>query len=228
MNEAKRFWYRGLTRALRCYQKAFWDFRVYGRERIPPGPKIFVSNHITSVDHFWIMLALPEPVHMVVGPGYAPAALARILDYFEQINARPAQRGTVVENACRYLSTGESVFITPEGDLQPTLQLGRFFTGVAKIYRRSRVPIVPIALLTPRSRIRRHPKWDLRADDRVFPMAMVWRGPVCVNIGEAFTPSLPNDPNNTDEDQRITDNTRDRVAALAEEARTHRFWLDLR
>jgi 1-acyl-sn-glycerol-3-phosphate acyltransferase len=226
VNQANRFWYRAFVGAIRCYQKLFWDFRVFGRERIPPGPKIYVSNHITSVDHYWVMLVCPEPVHMIVGPGYQPGAMARVLRYFEQINAMPEHRDTVVNEACRYLALGEPVYIAPEGDLQPTFQLGRFFTGVAKIYRKSRAPIVPIALVAPRSCMRRHPRWDLRVGDRVFPALIVWRGPVCVNVGEPFSPALRDDLSEEDDNRRITDEVRERIRSLTEEVRSSRFWLN--
>lgn len=225
MNQAKRFWYRSFVGAIRAYQKLFWDFRAFGRERIPPGPKIYVSNHISSVDHYWVMLVSPDPLHMIVGPGYQPGLAARFLRYFEQINAMPEHRGDVVNEACRYLALGEPVYITPEGDLQPTFQLGRFYTGVAKIYRKSRAPIVPLALVAPRSCMRRHPRWDLRVGDRTFPTLMVWRGPVCVNVGEPFSPVIRDDLSEEDDNRRITDEVRERIQSLTEEVRTSHFWL---
>ncbi len=226
LNHAKRFWYRAFQGAIRCYQRVFWEFHVCGRDRIPSGPKIFVSNHITSVDQYWIMLALPDPLHMIVGPGFANPLVARVLDYFEQINAMPDRRRQVVDSACRYLEMGESIYITPEGDLQPPFELGFFHTGVAKIYRKSRAAIVPVALAVPRDRIRRHFRWDLRVGDRIYPTAMVWRGPVCVNIGEPFRPAFRGDLTERDDDQRITDEVKARIQRLADEARTSHSWFD--
>ena len=219
----KRTLYSTMVYTTKIYQRLFMDFRVWGREHIPPGPNIFVSNHITSTDPHWVLPVFTEPVHIIIGPGYQSKIMARIFDFFEQINAMPAHRKTVVDAAVRYLKKGESVWSAPEGDLQAPFQLGPFYPGVARIYRRTHAPMIPIALVAPRSAMR---EWPMKivVEGRVYRTIVVLRGPYCVNIGEPFRP-VTNENGGPEEDQRIMELLKERIRWLAEDVRTNKFWL---
>ncbi|RME41851.1 MAG: 1-acyl-sn-glycerol-3-phosphate acyltransferase [Planctomycetota bacterium] len=188
-------------------------------EHIPSGPKIYVQNHITSTDPHWVLPLLPEPVHIIIGPGYQSPTVARLLDYLEQINALPEHRKTVVEQAVRYIQQGESIYTAPEGDIQPVMRLGRFFPGVARIYRRTGVPIVPIALHAPPERIRHWPRLDIRVADRVYECRMLLRGPFWVRIGRPLRPALRTDVDESDDNRRIMDEVKQTLADLLDEIR---------
>ena len=101
--------------------------------------------------------------------------------------------------------------------------MGRFYPGVARIYRQARVPIVPIALLVPKSRLREYP-FRVKIDGRVYRTVVTLRGPLCINIGE---PMMPNIPAGTDreQDEFVLAVLRERLEALVEDARSNRFWL---
>ena len=47
-----------------------YDFKVWRQEELPPGPKIYVSNHFSSSDAHFVTTLMDEPIHMVVGPGF--------------------------------------------------------------------------------------------------------------------------------------------------------------
>ena len=219
VNQSRRMIYGAFISAIRFYQRLFLDLRVWGRENIPPGPKIFAQNHIASTDPYWVLPLLPEPVHVIVGPGYQSKMLARLLDYLEQINAMPQHRHSVVDHAVKYLQRGESIYTAPEGDLQDTSRLGRFYPGVAKIYRRIQAPIIPIALFAPRRAMREFPRLDMVVQDRVYKCVAVLRGPFGVNIGEAFLPELRRSADEHDENQTIMDELKERMRHLIEEMR---------
>jgi len=223
MDLVKRTLFRSMVCGIKVYQRLFMDFRVWGRERIPTGPKIYVTNHITSTDPDWVLPVFTEPVHVIIGPGYQSKILARVFDFFEQINAMPDHRHSVVDKAVRYLRKGESIYTAPEGDLQEPFQLGRFYPGVARIYRQTRVPMIPIALVAPRSAMR---KWPLNfvVDGRIYRTVMVLRGPYFISVGEPFSPNVTED-GGSDEDQRVTDELKERIRILVEEVRTNKFWL---
>ncbi len=225
MKLRKRFFYRTVLTPFRLYRKFFLKLHVWGRDNIPSGPKIYVQNHIASTDPYWVVPLLPEPVHVIVGPGYQIKALAILLDYFEQINATVAHRKTVVEKAVEYLKRGESVYTAPEGDVQKTFQLGRFYPGVARMYRRVPVPIVPIALLAPRFTVKAHPMFDMEVDGRVYRGLMVLRGPFCINIGRPFMPELRETEDETEDNLRIMSELRQRMQGLIEDIRVRKFWL---
>lgn len=210
---------------LKLYEKLFLNLRVWGIERIPKGPKIYMQNHITSTDPYWVLPLLPEPVHVIIGPGYKSKLLARVFDYFEQINAMPDQRKAAVDKAVACLKRGGAIYTAPEGDIQPLFQLGRFYPGVAKIYRRFPAPIVPIALLAPRKAIRHYPWLDIEADGQVFRGLFCLRGPYCINIGEPIMPDIREDADEIEDNLRIMSELKVRMRELIEEIRVNNFWL---
>lgn len=211
--------YASFIGALRCYRRAFLDLRVWGRNRIPRGPKIFVTNHVTSTDPYWVLPEYPDPVHIIIGPGYQSKLMGWVYDRFEQINAMPVARHLVVDHAVRFLERGESIYTAPEGDLQDPFCLGRFYPGVGRIYRRSRAPIVPVALLAPRSAMREYPRLAMRVEDRVYRAVFVHRGLYCINIGEPFCPAIRDDLEEEIDARRIADELRERVQHLVFEIR---------
>jgi len=222
MDRLQRAVYRGLVGLNALYQKLFLDLRVRGRDSIPPGPKIYVTNHITSTDPHWLLPVLPEPVHILVGPGYQSKLLAPVFDYLEQINVMPAHRKTAVDKAVRYLQKGEAIYTAPEGDLQPQFQLGHFYPGVARMYRRTRAPVIPIAFVAPPSAVRELPM-TMHVDGRVYRSIVVLRGPFCINIGGPFHPHVT-DAGGPDEDRRIMEDIREQIRLLVEDVRTNNFW----
>jgi len=224
MNQPKRLLYNAFIASIRLYQSLFLDLRVWGRKHIPPGPKIYVQNHITSTDPYWVLPILPEPVHVIIGPGYQSKVMARVLDYFEQINAMPQHRKTVVDDAVKYLKRGESIFTAPEGDVQETFRLGRFYPGVARIYRKIQVPIIPIALLAPRRAMKEFPRLKMVVEGHVYRCVVVLRGPFCVNIGEPFLPNL-RDGDESEDHQRLMDELKERIRLLIEDVRVNNSWL---
>ncbi len=210
--------------AIKLYQWLFLDFRVWGRENIPPGPKIYVTNHITSCDPQWVLPVFTEPVHIIIGPGYQSKIMAIFFDYLENINAMPGHRKTVVDEAVKYLKKGECVYTAPEGDLQEPFQLGRFYPGVARIYRKSRAPIIPVALVAPRYAMKEWPV-SMVAEGRVYRTVTVMRRPYRINVGKPFTPPVTDD-GGPEEDQRIMDELKEQMRLLVEDVRVNKFWLE--
>jgi 1-acyl-sn-glycerol-3-phosphate acyltransferase len=223
MNLLKRAaWYSHVW-AIKAYQRLFMRVHVWGRENIPPGPKIYVSNHITSFDSFWVTPVFTEPVHIVIGPGYNGWLGTKVLDWLEQINAMPAHRGTVVPKAVACLEKGEPVYIAPEGDACELFQLGKFFPGVARIHRRSGMPIVPIALVAPKRSMRELPIRPI-IDGRIYRTIVTLRGPFCINVGEPFTVACGDIPQE-EQDERILHELKRRIAGLMHDVRVDKFWL---
>jgi 1-acyl-sn-glycerol-3-phosphate acyltransferase len=221
MTGLARFVFQSFVASLRLYRRLFLDMRVTGREHIPCGPKIFVTNHITSTDPYWVLPVFGEPVHVIIGPGYQSTLLAKVLDYLEQINAMPQHRKTVVEEAVKYLQCGESVYTAPEGDIQPLFQLGRFYPGVARIYRRCAVPIVPIALAAPAASLKAWPALDMVVEGRRYRGVFVLRGPYYINVGAPFRPTIRQEVDEETENERIMGELRQRMSNLLDELRTN-------
>ncbi len=215
----KRAVYQGLMGTIRAYQRVFLDLRVRGRENIPRGAKIFVTNHITTTDPYWVLPFFGEPVHVIIGPGYQSKVAAWVFDHFEQINAMPAQRKTVADKAVAYLRRGESVYTAPEGDLQDIERLGRFFPGVGRIYRRCPAPIIPIGLFAPREAMKAYPRLSMDVEGRVYRTVVVLRGPYFINIGAPFCPTICPELDEDADAGRISDELCERVQGLVDEVR---------
>ena len=224
MNIVKRTVYHSFIWSLRIYRRLCLDFRVWGREHIPEGPKIFAMNHITCSDPFWLLPVLGEPVHIVTRLVDHFGLFAPVLDAFEQINALPENLENVVPEAVKYLQKGESILIAPEGDLYEPFQLGRFYPGVGKIYHRCPVPIVPIALVAPKRRMREIPRFRTILDGRVYRVVVLMRGTYCINVGEPWMPE-PSAGSDKQQFAAIAQGLRERIAALAEDVRRNKFWL---
>ena len=142
-------------------------YRVMGRERMPSGPKLFVSNHISAFDGIWVLPVFTEPVHFVVGAPFAVRGMAWLCRRYDQINALAPHRSTVVDEAVKRLSAGSSVYICPEGDFHEQFTLGHFYPGAARMYRRTSVPIVPMAFVAPKNSLREYP-FPTHVDGRVY------------------------------------------------------------
>lgn len=225
MNRVKRAVYYSCVYSIKAYQRLFLDLHVWGRDNIPAGPKIYATNHIAASDALWALPVFPEPVHIVIGPPYASRVAAMVYDWFEQINAMPAHRKTVVPEAVKYLQKGEPVCITPEGgDLPEPFRLGRFFPDVARIYRQCRVPIIPGALVAPQRHILRYPFLDTTVEGHVYRFLFVQRGTFCINFGEPWLPECP-EGSDARKTLYITRGLRERIAALIEDVRERKFWL---
>ncbi len=209
---------------VRLYQRLFIETKIWGRDKIPPGPKIYAVNHISSHDGFWLAPLFTEPVHYIIGPGYQSWLGTKFLDAMESINAFVPDARDMVDQAADYLNKGEPVVIAPEGDIQETFSLGRFMPGVARIYMASGVPIVPIAMLTPRRNLRENVKKRQVIDGHVFRMVNLLRGPFCFNIGEAWSPGYEG-LSEAKQVVRITRELRERMESLVEDMRINKFWM---
>lgn len=207
----KRLIYSFLQLGLQIAVRGPWDFRVSATGHRMRGAKIYVCNHVTSIDPYWLMAALPEYLHFVAGPPFQVRTVRAAFRFMEQINALPEHRKDVASVATKHLANGGAVCVFPEGDLQLPFAPGHFYTGVAKIYRSSRAPIVPIALAVTPEAIRRVPRLDIRIDNRTFEARIAFWGKVRFVVGEPLTPQLNDTVPEDVEDRRITALVREQV-----------------
>lgn len=225
MNRFQRAVYYTLGKTIRAYQRLFLDLQVWGKERIKPGPKIYVSNHITSSDVFWLPPLLPEPISMVIGPAYKSKIFGALWDYLDMINAMPEHRQTVVDQGVKRLQAGRSVYVFPEGDCFDQFQLGSFYPGFARMSLRAGVPIIPIGIVTPKHRIHDLRWFQIKVEGRAYRTLLVLRGTYLVNIG---APIMPDFQQHLPEKERIhalVQQVRDQVSTLVNEVRRNNFWL---
>ena len=199
-----------------------YDFKVWRQEELPPGPKIYVSNHFSSSDAHFVTTLMDEPIHMVVGPGFNIPIVRTFLKLCDQIPANTKEaKGKVVETAVGYLRQGDSIYIFPEGKLYRVDELGRFHMGAARMALATGCPIVPIGLVAPQRRVR---KVDSALAGR--KMTVVSKN-YYANIGQAmYFPKeillAKEDPKEAEE--AVTAKVKAEVARLIEDIKTDKFW----
>jgi 1-acyl-sn-glycerol-3-phosphate acyltransferase len=216
-----RLIFRSITFAAAAYQRMFMDVRILGRGRIPRGPKIFVVNHVSSTDVYWILPVFREPVHLVLGPSYQFYALRRMLDEMEMISALPGDTRTLIGSSEKYLRRGESIVIAPEGDIQKPFTVGELQPGVAAIYRRTPVPIVPMALAASPRHLRELPLTH-EIGGHTFRTVVAWRGRFWILIGEPFQPELRG-ATRKEQNDAILESIRSRLQGLLNDIRARGF-----
>ena len=199
-----------------------YDFQTWQEESLPPGPKIFCSNHFSSSDVHFVTTLMKDPLHMVIGPGFGIPVVGNFLGWTEQIKAlTPSDRKKVVSEAASYLAKGDSVYIFPEGGLNAQRQLALFRPGVARIYLENPVPIVPIGLLSPRRRVK-----NKRSKTAGRSMTVVSRN-YYANIGKSMEFPEAIELAKTDREgaeQLICSLLTVEVSRLIDEIKTDQFW----
>ena len=214
----KKAIYNTLKNIIKIYLMIFCEFRVWGKEKIISGPKIFCSNHFSSTDPFFVITLMSEPVHMIIGPGFSIPILKNILNAGEQINALEIHRSEVINSAVKYLSKGESVYIFPEGNLNNQNELLKFYNGVAKIHIETNLPIIPIGILSPRRNVK-DKKINMKIGETVFKTLTVLTGKYYANIGE---PLLFQDKDYSLNE--ITKIVRNKIIDLINDIKINKFW----
>lgn len=127
-----------------------------------PGPwpdrqVVYVSNHSSTLDLFALVaLGLPNTRFFLSGflQMYVPLGIiARLMGTFFTVpQDRPEQRRLIFQRALRILRrTGESVYLSPEGERVATGQIGHFNKGAFHLATNLRAPIVPLYFAIPPS-----------------------------------------------------------------------------
>lgn len=126
-------------------------FGVEGAEKLPDGPAVIATNHLSYIDAFTVGLALEErgrtPVFMVrrnltdtwlIG-GFIRAG-AVLIDSGGIDSSRKAWA-----EAIRYLRNGHDLVVAPEHAISKSMDLLPLKTGAVRLARKAGVPLVPAA-----------------------------------------------------------------------------------
>lgn len=125
------------------------DYRVEGRENIPPGPAIYLCKHQSAWETLVMELVVPPMVWVLKRElmwipifGWALAALKPIA-----INRRRGRRARdqLLEQGEARLRQGISVVIFPEGTRVAPGKKGRYHIGGALLAEKTGFPVVPMA-----------------------------------------------------------------------------------
>ncbi|MDD3928810.1 MAG: lysophospholipid acyltransferase family protein [Sphaerochaeta sp.] len=222
MKTHSRILHRIYRKVVKILLALAYDFQTWEEEELPPGPKIFCSNHFSSSDAHFVTTLTRDTLHMVIGPGFGIPVVGSFLGWTEQIKALEKEdRKNVVPKAVEYLRKGESVYIFPEGELNVQETLKPFRKGIALMYLAYPCPIIPIGLIAPKRRVR-----NKRSRAAGRSMTVVSRN-YYANIGKSmeFPEALEMAKEDKDEACRmITDRLSSTIETLIEQIKTDKFW----
>lgn len=123
-------------------------FRVVNAEHLPAaGPAVVVSNHLSWLDGFIVVLSCLRPIRMVVyGPNIRGRFLRMLADQWRFIlfDPRPKSMGQALKTIQSGLAAGDVIGIFSEGGISRTGQILGFKRGLEWILERVEAPIVPL------------------------------------------------------------------------------------
>lgn len=126
-----------------------WRVRVEGRERLPAGPAVIISNHQSSADILAAM-GLFHPFKFVAKSSLFEVPMVGWLMHL--MKYVPVERGHVhamdrmLEDCRKWLRRGVAVLIFPEGTYAPVGQPLPFKRGAFRLAIEEQVPVVPVVL----------------------------------------------------------------------------------
>lgn len=132
-------------------------YAVHGRAPVSPGQVVYVSNHTSTIDMFvLIALGLPNTRFFLSGylRGLVPLGLIGYLigNFWTVPQEYPERRRRIFARAARILKrTGESVYLSPEGERVTSGRIGAFNKGAFHLATDLGAPIVPLFICIPRT-----------------------------------------------------------------------------
>ncbi len=156
---ARRFYSEVMARTLGALVLRLWGvrYRVHGSAQPPSRQTVYIANHSSTIDLFvLIALGLPRTRFFLSGflrrmpPIGIVGGLIRI--FWTVPQEFPNQRRAIFKRAARILrETGDSVFLSPEGQRVTTGEIGRFNKGAFHLATSLGAPIVPMYFSSPRA-----------------------------------------------------------------------------
>lgn len=123
-------------------------------ERNDNKPKIFVANHLSTLDPLMLMIILPEQVAILITGGiFSLPIIGKFLTKAGHIPVYDNQRRSVYDITKRQLLKGRSVLIFPEGQLShENGSIKALYSGAVRLAMETNAPIVPIGISMSKNR----------------------------------------------------------------------------
>lgn len=142
-----RLFYRFCYYSATLFFSVFFRLRIVGRENLPDGPALVCSNHQSHLDPVLVGIACREPISFLARDSLFKGPFALLINYLGAIpiNREGTGLGGIKLTLGR-LKSGEKVLIFPEGTRTPDGQMRKPKGGFSVIARKSKIPMVPIAI----------------------------------------------------------------------------------
>lgn len=157
--QARRFYSEWIATPMGKAMLALWGVRYveHDRARIPRGQVIYVSNHTSTIDMF-VLIALGLPNTRFFLSGYLRklvplGVIGYLIGIFWTVDqVYTERRKRIFARAARVLKrTGESVYLSPEGERVTSGKMGPFNKGAFHMATDLKAPIVPLFITIPRA-----------------------------------------------------------------------------
>lgn len=157
--QASRFYRERIARAYARLTLALWGIRleVLSARAFPTTQTIYISNHSSTIDLFVLLaLRLPNTRFFLSGcvRRLLPLGLAGYLTrvFWTADQTFPAARARIFQDAEAVLRrSGESVYLSPEGERVTSGKIGHFNKGAFHLATHLKAPIVPLYIAVPRA-----------------------------------------------------------------------------
>ncbi|MEX2298054.1 MAG: lysophospholipid acyltransferase family protein [Dongiaceae bacterium] len=148
MHVVGRLWARGTMALLRIIIGLDW--RIEGAENIAAGPAIYASKHQSTWDTLIFALLLRNPAYVLKRELLWIPLFGQLLARSRPIgvdrSAGAAALRAMLADAERAAAAGRPIVIFPEGTRTAPGENRPYHPGIAALYHRLGLPVVPIAL----------------------------------------------------------------------------------
>ena len=188
------------------------EFDVQYEEKINEDQtKIFVPNHPTTTDPFFISKLTKKPFNILITSN--AFAVKGFGSYLRQSGHIPVKQGKgveIVNQAVARVKQGDSIAIFPEGRLSPELDKPTIFkNGMARIALKTNAPIIPIGIYCNKSNLLIH---DVNLETGYAISKTVIGGKYYVTVGKPI--KLFGNPESKEDLARVTAQVREEVQRL--------------
>jgi 1-acyl-sn-glycerol-3-phosphate acyltransferase len=192
----------------RLFGIVFFQYRCYGREKIPSqGGALVCSNHQSNLDPMVVGMQSQRRMNYLARKSLFDSFLIGwIIRFLDAISIDREGLGFAgLKQTLSCLRAGEMVLLFPEGTRTDDGELLDFKPGVCSLVRRGKVPLVPVGIDGPY---------------QAWPRSSLWphREVVRVVIGD---PIWPDEIEHWDDDQLLAE-LKGRIQKCLEQARQSR------
>jgi len=182
---------------------ALHGIQIEGRENVPQGGCLIVSNHVSYMDPTTVGWAVAREIYYL---GRKTLFKPPFWSWFLPIcNVLPIDRDgrdvSGLRRIIKMLKEGHAVLLFPEGTRSPDGALQPAEPGAGLVALKAAVPILPVRVFGTFESLSRHQK-RLRLH------------PIRVVIGQPYLPSLPADKTEKPSYQLVAQEMMERIAAL--------------
>lgn len=142
-------WWDVAERTAEIILRTLWHVRVDGAHRVPrSGPVIIASNHQSYLDPVLTGMAARDRQvgYLAKQELFSFGPFGRLIASFGAIPLKERSDMAAIRTAITELQAGRCIVIYPEGGRCSAGEIEPFQRGIALIVRRTRVPVVPMAL----------------------------------------------------------------------------------